>query len=160
MILYGYLSYDVMLRVIWSVFTDGGLILMSMMTKVWIAPPADNRRMSSVCIRTYLWGAVDLGAVVREVVVGLLLAYRLQLRARRKTGKLGPNIWVDCAVVGGGVSSHHVIPQADSHLSVSSLAEVEAVHREEGRICFTHLVEKAAVLKRRRWFRRIPVAAR
>lgn len=54
------------------------------------------------------------------------------------------------------VSPHHVIPQADSHLSVSSLAQVEAVHREEARVGFAHLVEKAAVLKRRRWFGRVP----
>lgn len=104
---------------------------------------------------------MDLGAVVREVVVGLLLAYRLQLRAKRKTRQWRPNIGVDCArASGGGVSSHHVIPQADSHLSVSSLAQVEAVHREEARVGFAHLEEKAAVLKRRRWFGRVRVAAR
>lgn len=107
---------------------------------------------------------MDLGAVVREVVVGLLLAYRLPLRAKRKTREWRPNIGVDCPRAigggGGGVSPHHVIPQADSHLSVSSLAQVEAVHREEARVGFAHLVEKAAVLKRRRWFGRVRVAAR
>lgn len=37
--------------------------------------------------------------------------------------------------------SHHVIPQGDGHLSMSSLTDVEAVHREETGVSLTHLVE-------------------
>lgn len=40
------------------------------------------------------------------------------------------------------LDAHHVIPQADGHLSVSSLADVETVHREETRVRLAHLVKK------------------
>lgn len=44
----------------------------------------NNKRMCPMCFHKYLRGTADLGAIVSEVVVRLLLAYRLQLRGKRK----------------------------------------------------------------------------
>lgn len=43
----------------------------------------------------------------------------------------GDKTFESTAVVVGGVRSHHVIPQANCHLSMSFFAKVEAVHRKE-----------------------------
>lgn len=40
-------------------------------------------------------------------------------------------------------TSHHVIPQADGHLSLGSLAEVVTVHREEAGVSFARLMEES-----------------
>lgn len=38
--------------------------------------------------------------------------------------------------------AHHVIPQANGHLSMRSLTDVETVHREETRVSLSHLVNR------------------
>lgn len=100
-------------------------------------------------IHTYLWGTVNLGAVICEVVVGLLSAYGLQLLRWKekfcKTQKNNNKQTVGHIVLQFALllpHSHHVIPQGNGHLSMSSLTDVETVHREETPVSFTHLVER------------------
>lgn len=104
----------------------------------WLSDACKLSRLTLALIRQlglrYLRGTVNLGAVVGEVVVHLFPADGLQLWKQRQWWRHREA--TRCA---GCFHTHHVVPEADGHLSVSSFAEVETVQREESGVCFTLL---------------------
>lgn len=84
---------------------------------------------------------MDLCAVMREVVIGLFPAYRLQLLRQKKRKSVNINKMLQRNTEHISLA-HHVVPQGNGHFSMSSLTDVETVHREETGVSLTLLVKK------------------
>lgn len=92
---------------------------------------------------TYLRGTVNFGAIIGEVIVDLFPAHRLQLFRKKKSCKEGGKKQTKQNNSFGPLLpiSHHVIPDSNGHLCMSSLTDVETVNGEETRVSFAFLVK-------------------
>lgn len=98
---------------------------------------------------THLCGTLDLTAVICEIIVGLFIVHRLQLKPKHRTNavkysKAAVRLCVSICI-------YHVVPERNCHLCMSALSEMKTIHREESQV-------RCAILKQKEIFNLLMLA--